>query len=441
VPRPTKYSKRRAQSLETPADRRTYFRDEHAAGAHVVTFARPYRDDVGRTRVMYSVDGQPARESPRPLVAWLDDQDILFVQREVQLWRDRVNEMAGAMDALYPDFFQRHQADYIVFAGRTAGAGTVDRYFGLLGRYVFPFFVGTMHESNAAKWAGMYPAFRTFLLRDLEPASANIVLGVLRSYLRFLEYRGEYRNLMKPENERIRKRDEGKVLPCDILPEFADAAGYLRALEPGYFRWLLTLCAAFGVRISEAVATTSGDLVGADELAAVTKSNDRLAKVNEKFRPIAMLQVSAAKKQKMEHEAVERLLGTPNDEPKTGPYVAACISRELGELLVEMLDAGENEPGDLAGLAKTTWYSYLEALAVDHSQAGFHRWLFHDYRRLHITLLALDWSDFWDVAHVHGQRSPSTAMRYYQWGLVRRRRTKAAKFRLNLPPPPATSGK
>jgi hypothetical protein len=137
-----------------------------------------------------------------------------------------------------------------------------------------------------------------------------------------------------------------------------------------------------------------------------------------------------AEKSKLTNREVLRVLGEPDDDPKTGPYTAVCVSRELGEILVELMAAGENiKP---TAFTKGSAQNLMNALPIDTSEVKFHLWRFHDFRRCHITLVGLQWGEFWDVAQVHGHASVSTMQKYYQWGLAQRRKARGTAFRLNI---------
>ncbi len=425
------YNKFRTQSIETSAEIRTYFKPEHKADEVVITFAKPYRDTLGRTKVQYKIGSDKTiHVTPRHLCAWLDDQDVLFARAEIRNWKDRVNESVGSYGLVYPEFFKKHQDEFIRFVGRTARASTVDNYYSALGRYVFPFFVSKLHENNVSKWADHYPAFRSFVLEAAGISFTNSVLTALRRYLGFLEYKGIYKQLHAPKNEKARRdRKEGKVLPGE-LPSWEDVASYISRLNPGYFRWLLTLCIAFGIRISEAMMVEEAHLLGKEEMESMSKNNDFLNRVNSKYKPVAFLSVDGAEKRDLVNKEVARILGEPTDDPKTGPYTAACISKEMGLLVVEMLANGEHEKPE--GFDKIKACAMIQEMAVDNSAFQFDKWRFHDGRRFHITMLALEWGEFWDVAQAHGHASVETTKRYYQWGLVQRRKKKSGKFALNL---------
>ncbi len=71
-------------------------------------------------------------------------------------------------------------------------------------------------------------------------------------------------------------------------------------------------------------------------------------------------------------------------------------------------------------------------LPDDVSNVKFDLWKTHDFRRAHITLAALAWGSFGDVAKAHGQASEMTARRYFQWGLAMKRNEETVEFVLNL---------
>jgi integrase len=383
-------------------------------------------------RVQYRLDNsQQLFFAPTPLTAWLVGHDKEFVQKEIEGWKSRVNQVRGDLEYLLPEFFKKQESKFIRFAGRNADSATVEAYYRDLGLFVFPFFVGKLRESDVSKWSDSYPQFREFLLEHFgSPSSVNRVLTALRRYLKFLTYSGKYKVLHSIQNEPIaRDQRGGKVLP-GTLPFWEDVAKYLKSIAPSYQRWCLIISAAFGTRVSESTMAELVHLIGKNDLAVMEKTNDVVAKLNSKYKPLAFLSVIGAEKVKIVNKRVLAILGESDDDPKTGPYTAVCVSKDLAKMIMDAIAAGEHLKPDK--FTKNMAGTFMSTLPADESPYRFDKYTFHDFRRLHITLLTLEWSDFWDVAQAHGHKGIKQTQDYFQWGLMQRRRASATLFELNV---------
>lgn len=56
----------------------------------------------------------------------------------------------------------------------------------------------------------------------------------------------------------------------------------------------------------------------------------------------------------------------------------------------------------------------------------------HDFRKAHITALALEVSDFFLVGNLHGHKSENTTRRYFQFEMTRRRKHGQRTSKLKL---------
>lgn len=155
-----------------------------------------------------------------------------------------------------------------------------------------------------------------------------------------------------------------------------------------------------------------------------------MASINERHKPVAFLHVSKAEKVKAKNKNVAAQLGDPDDDPKSGPYYAACLSFELGQMIADAMKRGEHIRPQ--GFTLHSIKNWLEKLPRDETAVMFHEWRTHDFRRCHVTLSALAWGSFGDVAEAHGQASELTARRYFQWGLAMKRSEESVEFELNL---------
>lgn len=418
---------------------RSYFRFEHQGSGPLLAITSVWFERRGKGRqvsVSYKLFTGELYRTPRSLSDWLDDKDELFIKKELDGWRDRVNLAADYSSVHFPDFFLRQRTDFLRWLHRGgAKPSTIEGYLYNLGRFVFPFFVMKLRLEGPVKWSSSYPDWENHLFnRTSALHSRNRAKTALRRYLRFLEAKGHLQNPPTPRNENFRRmRREGSVLPGE-LPEWQHVHDWIASLPPGRCRWVLTMCAAFGVRVSEALATKPEDLIGSDHLEQVQKTNDVVRKAVQSDVACAFLNVNEAKKKKIYDVHVLRTLGETDEDPKTGPYIACCTAMPLAELIESMLVSGEFE-GDVNYDAV---YGFLrEQTNVDETYP-FSEYSTHDFRRLHITLQTFEFQSFFLVAQLHGHSSEDTTKKYYQWGLARRQRKANVMFRPIRPKSPET---
>lgn len=92
------------------------------------------------------------------------------------------------------------------------------------------------------------------------------------------------------------------------------------------------------------------------------------------------------------------------------------------------------------GFALTNMYNFLDKITEHEScftgekatKLYLDKYTFHDFRRVHITILALEWGLNMDVAQTHGHSTLTTTRKYYQWGLIQQRKKRSAKLKLNV---------
>lgn len=424
-----KTRKTAAQTAETR--NRTYFRAEHLAPGPLLIVTSVWIQRRGKSNTVSAgyklIDGGIFR-CPRSTTAWLDDKEDVFVEKELEDWKARVNQDTGFRSEFFPDFFLRHKNEFIRWCKKSAKGVSIEGYLFYLGRFVFPFFVQKMRENDIVKWRSSYSDWDTFLATSLESLdSRNKARTALRRYLKFVEAKGDLKeNLLMPRNELARRSSrEGDVIPGE-LPYWADITNWLRSLQPGKIRWVLTICAAFGVRISEGLAAEPEQLIGADDIDRAELGNRVIQRARETGSMVAFLVVDEAQKRPVKDVSVVRIVGDVDDEPKTGPYTAGCSSPELGQLLLELCDAKEFE----GEIEYDTVYNFIKSQANIDQDYPFSSYSPHDFRRLHITLQTLDLLSFFIVSQLHGQKSEDVAKRYYQWGLMKRRRRTGTAFKL-----------
>lgn len=419
---------RRSTSQDATTRGRNYFLPKHRGSGPSLVITSVWFHRRGKQRqvyVGYKLLYEGKFRAPRNLSAWLDDKDDAFIGKEVEEWQRRVNQDTDHIDEYFPDFFLKHRPEFLRWCKKTAEPQTIEGYLSYLGRYVFPFFIQRLREPSPQKWGDHLTRWQEYLATKIQtPRGRNIVRTAFRRYLKFLKDRGAVKVLNLPINENERRlHREGEQLPGD-LPQWNDVYDWLVTLPAGRHRWVITLCAAFGVRVSEALAARHTDLIGSELLVDIERTNDIVRQCVQKDLVVGFLNVYEAQKRKVSNEVVKRTIGDAKDDPKSGPYVAACSNGRLAGLIVDMIHRKEYE-GDANSddIRKA-----IKVQADVKPEYPFSSYTPHDFRRLHITLQVFDLESFFLVSQVHGHASEETTKKYYQWGLAQRRKKSSAVF-------------
>lgn len=249
---------------------RNYFRKEHTLPGPPIILSSVwwvFRGKQNQVHVSYKVLGEGQFRSPRKLCKWLDGKPPEFITHELNLWKERVNRVSDSPDAYLPDFFLKHQTEFIKWCHKTARQSTVQSYLGLLAQHVFPFFTIRMRESDVRKWGKLISEYNRFIEHKIKTVrSRNTARTALRRYLKFLIYKGALSEMPTILNEAESLKAQEKVLPGDKLPSWVHIHRWISSLPRGRSRWVITLCAAFGIWVSEALAARPGDLIGKAQL-------------------------------------------------------------------------------------------------------------------------------------------------------------------------------
>jgi integrase len=407
---------------------RTYLRLEHQAPGPAFAITSVWFERRGKKKQVctsYKLLGDGIYRTPRSLSIWLDDKDDVFIAKELENWKAKVNQETDFASAHFPDFFLRQRTDFLKWCAKSAKPITIEGYLFFLGRFVFPFFVQRMREPSPERWKGSYQEWDEHISRSLASQSArNRARTALRRYLKYLKAKGHVEAPILPSNETSRKpQREGDVLPGE-LPDWGHVRDWLVSLPPGKARWIVTICAAFGVRISEAMAAQPEHLIGEAHLEEIQRTNDLIRKAHETGPAVAFLSVIEARKRRIRDVSIVRAIGDVDDDPKTGPYLACCTSSELAELIVQLIMNGEHEGPASYDLA----YRFIKEQTDLDPSYPFSLYSPHDFRRLHITLQTFEFQSFFIVAQLHGHSSEETTKKYYQWGLARRQKKTGLAF-------------
>ena len=407
---------------------RTYFGPEHLAPGPALVITSVWyerRGKKGNVSVLYKLLGEGIYRSPRELTVWFDNKESEFITKELENWKGRVNLETDFTDAFFPDFFLRERTAFLRWLCKTAKPITIEGYLFLLGRFVFPFFVQKMREMSPHRWKDSYPEWDQFISKAITTsAGRNRARTALRRYLKFLKAKGNMDSPVLPSNENERRvHREGEILPGE-LPDWKQLTDWLKSLPPGKARWIVTMCAAFGIRISEACVAMPEHLIGQGHLEEIQRVNDIIRKAVDTNLVSAFLTVNEAKKRQIKDINVLNTVGDADEDPKTGPYIACCSSIELANFIVHLIETKEYE-----GQASSHFvYRFIKGQANLDPAYPFSAYSPHDFRRLHITLQAFELQSFFIVAQLHGHSSEETTKRYYQWGLSRRQKKAGLTF-------------
>jgi hypothetical protein len=110
-------------------------------------------------------------------------------------------------------------------------------------------------------------------------------------------------------------------------------------------------------------------------------------------------------------DEITRIVKQEDDtEPKSGPYVAACIDIETAKFIQQLVKNKEFEFP-----APNSLYDVFDSLPD-----GYDSWRYHHFRKWHETWLGLGWGAE-DAAQCHGHSRVVSTKHYIQWALTRLR--------------------
>ena len=193
--------------------------------------------------------------------------------------------------------------------------------------------------------------------------------------------------------------------------------------------WIVTLIAIFGVRIGEAMARTTGDLIGDADTDSLLAYEDLIKQAMQTCQPKAFLIVDTAIKKPIRNKELARQHGEAEDDPKSGPYVAACLNMKLAEFLVEVIErrSEKDEPVYTEQDYPVLYHRVAEAIRNSVSPV-FNKFSPHDFRRLSTTMKIMQVPEFHLIGRLHGH-SAETSKKYHQQGLEMNRVSSGRKFK------------
>ncbi|HET9236895.1 MAG TPA: hypothetical protein VFO10_06570 [Oligoflexus sp.] len=381
-----------------------FVKDKHQ-GAHVLSFWFERRGAKGQVHVSYKLlDGTKHRCTPRSKVKHLDP---LSDEQIRQILDAQITDRSGPV---FPDYFLKHRPSFIKYLAKTASGITIDGYLMYLGRHIFPYLGHLKFEawqSHISKWEIYLEG------RVSDPHSRNVARTAIRKYLKFLHSKDLLKIIPTVLNEPVKRKDT--FLPHDRLPTDDEYIAWLRLLK-GKIKWCFAASIAFGLRPSEAALVMPADLIGATEVKGYTDHKHVISRALQLAKIQLFCDVTKAYKRETKVKIKD-----DDDDPKQGPYIAACTSKKIAKFLIETFDQGiPDEAVSYEDLYNTTKVEPL----FDYTP--------HDFRRAHITSMAFEISDFFLVGNLHGHRSEDTTRRYFQFEMMRRRKLAGSNLKIKL---------
>jgi integrase len=407
-----------------------YLRPEHRKGSNTVSYIGFQKRGNG-IYVLYTLTGERTQyRSSRKDCKHLDALPDEAVSIELDVWKSQYNTSAGASGTLYPEFYLNQKLEFFKYLQKEgANTGTIDDYNSYLGNYVFPFLHSKLCLNSPKDYKPVHvDKWEQFLNKSVDViGTRNRIRTAFRRYLKFLKRKGLIATMPQIINDRDVRESLEKPIPCDYLPSYSEVVAYLRQIPPSRFRFLWAITFAFGVRVGEALCVEHDDVYGKSDIEFLAGSRGTIEMLADKKVAYLFLSIDSSRKKKA-RDAVLKLISSEEDEgkAKSGSYFACCTNKEIAKFILEVVANGEHE----APMIKNE-HNFFKHLAKDDSKANFHLWRFHDARRFHITMQALDLKELPNtidvVCELHAHHSPQTFKKYYQWGLMHKRLEKRGK--------------
>jgi hypothetical protein len=420
------------QNEATPKEQRQYLRDEHLRGEHRFVTSMiptwPERPDNNRVVVQYTLEGNSRKsyKTPRGLTMWLDDRSDEFVRRELNEWKETHNLRVpgNKLPSHVPDFWRRDIEAFTKWArGSGAGTHTTVAYVEGLQNHVFPFFCRRLGVDNVREWHRHYVAWSEYLEKVVPALSTrNKLRTALRRYLKFLKAKRGFSDLHLPTNEKhARQTREGQILPGNELPSYDKVGKWFDRLPRGRARWIIGLCIAFGTRIGEAIVARPTDLFGAGDVEDLKKESETVRRLLSDYRPFAFLRVNKTGVTWQINKELQQLLpkmewdenGVKNRTKTGDDYMAVCFDAAWATRILDMYESEDFAGDEAVGPI----YQQVLKIITESGDDLFSQYRPHDFRRLSITHKLNAIQEERLVGRMHGQVSPATLRRYYQWAL------------------------
>ncbi len=413
-PSKLKYEAKQQNRL-TKIEDRTYYADKHRNNPGCIVQNSWPRNDGPRTNVLYRLRGdRKIFKSPRNLTRWLDGLHIDKIKEELELWTRRENGWDNSLEQALSQTYLEHRVRFLrwLSAGGKTKSGTLANYEAHLARYIFPYFRKYRLKEN--QWGENLGKWSAWLAtHPLETETRNRIRTAMRRWLKYGIHFGLW-NTVVPTDERSNKSRDKRPIPFDYLPTHKEVIQILQSLDPSRERWILTMVAGFGVRVSEALSMTNANIIGKSQLATDASSATFAANYAKKYantanKPMLMMDVNE-RVQDGDDEIIRIVKQEDDIEPKSGPYVAVCTDLDTARF-IQTLVKGREFDLQLSG----SLYDIFDSLSD-----GYDEWRYHHFRKWHETWLGLGWGEE-DAARCHGHSRIVSTKHYIQWALTRLR--------------------
>ncbi len=403
------------QNRLTKIEDRTYYAPSHINNPKTVVRHAWSRADGKRMNVLYRLNGdRKIFKSPRVLTAWLDGLSLDKIKDELERWIKRENGWDDSLEKAFSETYLEHRVRFLKWlsADGRVQSGTLATYEMQLARYVFPFFRKFRLKEN--QWGENLGKWSQWLaLQGIEAETRNRVRTAVRRWLKYGIYFGLWTTAV-PADERVSKTKDKRPIPFDYLPKHDEVLAVIKALPPSRERWLLAMVMGFGVRVSEALAMTSANLLGKTQIASdshrtTVASNYVVRHGKGAYKPFLMMDVNERVREG--NSEIALIVKQEDDtEPKSGPYVAVCLDIETAKFIQQLVKNKEFELPEPNSL-----YDVFDDLPD-----GYDSWRYHHFRKWHETWVGLGWGAE-DAAQSHGHSRVVATKRYIQWALTRLR--------------------
>lgn len=398
-----------------------YFKNEHESHIVYITWADAIDRGNNQISILYKVAGTKKQyRTPRAKTVWLDKHDLEYAKKIALEWKNKNNNQLGK-GSLLPDYYLNDREDFIKWLGNTARHTTITAYESFLRMYIFPFFFEKLELKSPAKWDDdAISRWNDFLFKNVDTLSTrNRIRTGFRRYLKYLKFRNQIKRVPQIFNECKKRQTKETPIPGD-LPDWSDVLDWLKTLPKGRYRFIRAVMKGFGLRISEACLVNEFDFFGAESSNEIDQKNDYVKILKDNGIGKLFLHVNKADKKKVKDDLIQ-ILGEQELDPKSGPYTACCTNIDIANFIIQMIKDGEH----LENLSKDEVYRIKKQMPVDYSKFSFHKYKLHDDRRLNITLQLFDLkvpNSIDMCCMLHGQSSREVFNRYFQWGLVQKRK-------------------
>lgn len=371
----------------------------------------------GHVYVSYRIEGDAAwHRSPRAQTKHLDSLPDAEIRKRLTKWRHRVSGTSDPTELVLPTFWTpKFETDFRQFLEETQRPATANATIRHLTKVILPWLVRNAQVNNLADFEPETRSARQRLRAKLPQLSQHIKTNLssesyqkecrraLSSFRMFLVTRKDIHwDLASLPRAKKKYGDESAPikLPGQSLPTRELMVDFLSGLEPSRAAYILTIIAALGVRVSEAMALEESWLMSKGEVL-----DGLFGRWVRDGRAFAVAAIRGASKRRDDH----------GDKPKRGTYQAVCLNRELAVLLLSRV-VTDDEWAPFRAPAKGEYYrttSRCRQLLLCGADP-LCLYTLHNFRAWSITrAIGENPRDFYLVSRCHGHKDEQTTRGYY----------------------------